>query len=228
MSDPKTTEKKSRRPKLDEERVEKLCAFLRAGNYVKTACAASGISQSTYYAWEAAGKADREAGKRTRYLDFLESIEVATAESEVMLVAEVRKEGGRGALEVLKRRFRDRWGDKTALEHTGADGVPLPPAGAPPINLTVNMQGAPGDQKDPWVIKDGQDPEPTNGADPWDSENLTWDGNDPAAGQDFTPEVPPEDPPPPKRANAALSRPAEKPQPGMPPDTGGRPRDPDA
>lgn len=238
---PEKPEKKAGRPpKLDVERVERLCQYLRAGNYIKTACAGAGISQSLYHNWHSTGCDDREAGRKTKFVEFLERIEEASAEAEIMLVAEVRKAGGKGALEVLKRRFRDRWGDKALMEHSGPDGTPIPTSSAP-INLVITMAPTPGGQA-PWTFQEEQDPEPENGNDPWESESLSWPGQDPPTDQAFEPRPP--GPPVVPQLNPGLARrtdgkppqpipappafpPAPAPTPGMPPSTGGRSRDPD-
>ncbi|WP_367871736.1 hypothetical protein [Luteolibacter sp. Populi] len=151
--------KAGRKPKITPEVQAKLEAYLRAGNLVKTACAAAGIDQSTFYLWKRRGNEDRNAGKRTRYFQFIESIGVALAEGEVLLVAEVRKGGARGALEILKRLHRERWGDKVAVNQTpnGAGHQPLL-KGGPAATVTVNLLQPEGGN--PLFKADGQHPEP--------------------------------------------------------------------
>lgn len=127
---------------MTPENISRLCGQIKKGNLVKTACLAVGISYSTFYAWKEQGEKDREARKRGRYVEFLEELEHAEAVGEQRLVANVLTKGGwKGSLEILKRRYRPEWGDKTALTKSDGSDFPANPlagSGVPSVNLTIN------------------------------------------------------------------------------------------
>lgn len=107
--------------KLTPELQERIVQAIRAGNYVATAVAYAGISQSTFYRWMERGK--RQRGGRFR--EFWEAIARAEAEAEVRNVALIQKEAQKNAVHAewwLERRFPDRWGRREiAVEHRADD-----------------------------------------------------------------------------------------------------------
>ncbi len=82
----------------------------------RSAAHIAGISESTMYLWLSLGrkyeKADDEDRKEAHavYLEFMEAVQVAEAELEKRLVADVQKEPG-GAKFLLRTRFRDTYGN---------------------------------------------------------------------------------------------------------------------
>lgn len=113
------------RPRLLEvqpELQQKIVTFVRSGAFPERAAIAVGISERTHYAWMARGRDEldrREAGEEPdqaeqMFVQYLEAIERAVAEAEMLLMGNALKGGATGgaAMNILERRFRDRWGSK--------------------------------------------------------------------------------------------------------------------
>jgi transposase len=97
--------------KRTPEAEKRILDALRAGNYVEAACAYGGISIETYSQW------------RKKFPEFLEATQKAIAESEVALVATIRKdESWQSKAWLLERRFNDRWG-KQKHDHNHAGEI---------------------------------------------------------------------------------------------------------
>lgn len=95
--------------------------LLSEGNTQIGACNAAGIAPATFYHWLERGEADTEAGKQTIYSDFVDAVTRAIGQSEAALVRFARNaasKDGRVALEMLARRFPDRWATKTQVNGT--------------------------------------------------------------------------------------------------------------
>lgn len=108
-----------RKSKLTPELQEKILLFLKAGNYVNTACLACGIDETTFYNWIKWGK-KRKAGI---YFKFFQSTKRAEAEAEARLVTLVNLAGPnnwQAAMTMLERKYPERWGrkDRTAVDVT--------------------------------------------------------------------------------------------------------------
>jgi transposase len=119
------TDKGGRPTKLTDELIDKVRQLVMAGNYVEVACAASGITQSSYYRWIREGKALEEAwGEDPEYWPstlserdvqswkFYQSMKQATAEAEAYAVTTVRAampKNWQAAMTYLERRFPGRW-----------------------------------------------------------------------------------------------------------------------
>jgi hypothetical protein len=106
--------------KRTPEREQRLLEAIRAGNTLRASSAYAGVSEDTLAIW------------RQRYSDFSESLTRAIAESEVVLVAIVRKaasEDWKAASWLLERRFHESWGKRERYdveirrqaEHLGAE-----------------------------------------------------------------------------------------------------------
>lgn len=131
--------------KLTPEVQDKICNLIRAGHYFNTAAAASGVHPKTFQEWKAKG----EVAKGGLYREFWHAVKEAEGQSELLLVDRILKEGGaKGALEVLKRRFPERWGDRHRLEHS-TPGGPLEIHGTgtagPAVTVVI------GDKADVWA-----------------------------------------------------------------------------
>lgn len=143
------SEGKTGRPgKLTPELQDKICNLIRAGHYFCTAAAACGIHKSTFQDWKTKG----ENAKAGKFREFWLAVKEAEGVSELLLVDKILKEGGaKGALEVLKRRFPERWGDRHRLEHSTPDG---------PLGLNHSGDAGPsvqvviGDKADVWAGTD--------------------------------------------------------------------------
>lgn len=96
------------------ERIEKFINYLRAGNYIETACRASGIAKKTFYNWmEKARNGDPECTEIARRVD------QAMALAETNMVGKVTDAAdldAKFALEWLSRIYPDRWGKKTQVD----------------------------------------------------------------------------------------------------------------
>jgi hypothetical protein len=131
--------------KLTGDRQEKICEALRKGVTIKGACDLVGLDESTYYKWRNRGEDElrrveeghancRVRKSEKRYVDFFEATTRAIAESERALVENIEgaaEEDWRAALELLRRRFSDRWSKQTNVDVT-SDGEPITD-----INLNV-------------------------------------------------------------------------------------------
>lgn len=127
--------------KLTSERAARICRLIRNGSYRTQAALAVGIARSTFQLWMRSPRriqVMRITTERTStgyhetktltddYLRFSDMVEQAEAECEaelagrVMLAAQRPNDGGvRAAVELLQRRFPDRWKLTAAVEHSG-------------------------------------------------------------------------------------------------------------
>lgn len=135
---------------------EKIAALIRGGHFPEVASRAAGIDPRTYYRWRKEGK----ARPNSKYGEFDRVCREAEAQSELLLVGEIRKKGGwKGALELLKRRFPDRWGDRMRAQVGNIPGEEFATTGpaAPAVAIIIN-------QGDEWNEHDAattQEAEPT-------------------------------------------------------------------
>lgn len=130
--------------KCTPELAAELARYLRAGNWVETACAMCGVSRRLFYIWLARGESElehqAEGGKPRKreavYLEFFHTVTRARAEAEVASVARIRKaamsDGNAGDPQQdqwwLERAHPDRWGRRSStskVEHSGAVEVPV-------------------------------------------------------------------------------------------------------
>jgi hypothetical protein len=135
--------------KLNPEVIAKMAESVRGGNYPEVAAVAAGITATTYHNWMKRGRdlAERLSksgdGPETLseserpYLEFVESINAASAECETNLVAvivEAAERGEKGALEFLSRRFPRRWAKRQAppASFDDDDSTPI-------INVTIGV-----------------------------------------------------------------------------------------
>jgi hypothetical protein len=122
-----------------------VCRMVRAGNYLKVACAAAGISTDALSNWRKKGATGEEP-----YAAFLGELEQAELDCESALVKkwhDAAPDDWRAARDLLARRFPDRWGreveerlpDNTGglqiVLHLGSDaGYPDPPYEIPAVS----------------------------------------------------------------------------------------------
>ena len=100
--------------KCTPETIETICNFIRAGNFIITACKASGISEKTYHNWIKRGETGEEP-----YKTFLRSVELAESAAEVDLVdGTIQEKGGKKWL--LSKRWNERFGDKVEVDNKGS------------------------------------------------------------------------------------------------------------
>jgi transposase-like protein len=151
---------RGRRTRLTPEIQAKIIALVTAGHYKRTAAAHAGINERTLYQWY--DKGDREhPSHRKIYGQFRQALDKAEAESEIVLLDKICQEGtARDFLEVLARRFPDRWakridvgvqGDPTKpIEHRHSMGNGSQAAPMPAVQIVI------GSTEDCW--QDDDDP----------------------------------------------------------------------
>jgi hypothetical protein len=108
---------------LTKDREEKLVDLLQRGHWVSPACAAVGISRTTFYEWRALGIQD----PKSKYGKFLEKVNDAVAFAEARAIHVISTEADSNAemmLKFMRIRHRKRWGENR-LELTGKDGAPI-------------------------------------------------------------------------------------------------------
>lgn len=123
--------------KLNEEIQKKVVDAVRAGNYLETAAAYSGLDVSTVRRWVKRGereiqrlesKGAKSKASEKKYIEFCTAIKKASAESEmrdVLVIGNAAKEAWQAAAWRLERKYPDRWGRKDKHEVTGKDGGPI-------------------------------------------------------------------------------------------------------
>jgi len=122
--------KRGRHSKLTDELLTKICKYIEAGNYAKTACLACGISEVTFYDWIKKGEQAINEGKDNKYTKFLKSIKEARAKAEIRNVAIINKAATDNAKHAewwLERTNPEYWGrkDEFHLEHSGKIDIEL-------------------------------------------------------------------------------------------------------
>jgi hypothetical protein len=109
--------------------MERFLELLRAGNYIEPSCRAAGFSYDTYGIWMTCYWAAHEMVNRHEELDPKseayhaagEQILQAIAQSEVALQAMVRDQAPndwKAAIELLARRWPDRWSNRAQMRIT--------------------------------------------------------------------------------------------------------------
>jgi hypothetical protein len=140
---------RGRKTKLTDVISTRICDLVRVGHFKRVAAQQAGIDERTLYQWIEKGDPNHPA-TRTIYRQFRQALEAAEAESEIILLDKITKQGTpRDLLEVLARRFPERWARKIGLEAVGAGTTPDNPihhrhGGAVATGVTV-------------VIADGDD-----------------------------------------------------------------------
>lgn len=115
--------------KFTPETVEVIVEAVRKGNYFTTASRLAGITVSTLYRWLNQGEAAIEDGNYDDpHAVFYTAIHEAEAEAESGLVATIvdfAEVDYRAGLEILSRRFPDKWSTRSRHELTGEGGGPV-------------------------------------------------------------------------------------------------------
>jgi hypothetical protein len=128
--------RRGRRTKLDVKLQRQICGYLSDCCTIRTACEATGISESSFYLWVEKG----EEG-RSPYKEFSEAITRARGRAKARIVHSLLDEKDwRARLELLARVFPDEYGRR--------EPVPPPPAPPPPPpdlskSIRLTCYGAP-------------------------------------------------------------------------------------
>ena len=131
--------------KLTEERQEALCNLLRRAISIEAACQIVGIDESLYYKWRKRGREElqrvaEDGRRRVRkdekpYVAFFKESTRAQGEAEQTLTKHwynAANEDWRAAMELLQRKFPERWSKKQKHEHSGPEGGPMRHQWGPP------------------------------------------------------------------------------------------------
>ncbi len=115
----------SRRAKCTDQVIKEISQAMLVGNYFEAACAVGGITPRTGFSWRQKAQelidtnTEPSGSNERRYLQFLHAVEAAELQSEAVLVAKVQAgttDNPRLALDLLARRFPQRWGNRVAVE----------------------------------------------------------------------------------------------------------------
>jgi len=131
--------------KLTDDRQGTICEALRKGVSIEGACDLANVSARTFYKWRNRGEDELqrvEEGHRScrvrkrekPYVQFFRETTRAVAESEERLVENINSaapDNWRAAIELLQRRFSERWSKQTNVDVTSG-GEPITD-----INLNV-------------------------------------------------------------------------------------------
>ena len=108
--------------------VDKICLLLRKGHFKKTACAAAGISYSTFKRWMQQGserawqscQTQDDLDKILPYRYAVEQVGLAVAEAEALYLDDIRTAARNGewraAAWMMQKRFPKNWGDVKKLQ----------------------------------------------------------------------------------------------------------------
>jgi transposase len=118
--------------KLTPELQTQLCKLIAAGSPPAVAAQASGIAEGTFYAWMRRAESNRKAD--LRYRNFKRAVELASAESEAILVTRIAKAASAGswsaAAWILERRWPQRWSKPADRPQERGDHEPADPFAA--------------------------------------------------------------------------------------------------
>ena len=113
---------------LNQDKIDAVCTWLHAGYFVEDAARMAKIPKSTFYNWLEKGKADREAGEDSIYVEFLDSIEVARAQAEGIFLGSIRNAATRGVWQAaawwMERSFA-KWSKDQNVKISGDSDAPV-------------------------------------------------------------------------------------------------------
>ena len=124
--------KRTRPPKLTDERIEMIGAALMAGNYMDTCAALAGIDRETLRLWMRRGRDEldrRGCGQKAqrgnaKHVKLVRAIDMAVAQGEASNLNIIRKAGKehwQAVAWMLERRFPEKWGKKVRIGAKIAD-----------------------------------------------------------------------------------------------------------
>lgn len=110
--------------KLNDNLIVKITKLISEGNYIKTACQATGIHPDTFYEWmnraDQAKKSLPEAEQgEDIYIRFSEAVKKAEAECEANIVRTVTLAAPKNwlaGMTYLERKYPDRWAKREVMD----------------------------------------------------------------------------------------------------------------
>lgn len=112
--------------KLNRKVIQSLADVLEKGVYIETAAAFVGIHKDTFYDWLKRGRRDINAGRRSIHRELVDAVETALAKFEVAGITRLEDESQWQATAWrLERRFPDKYGRRSRVDHANADGQPF-------------------------------------------------------------------------------------------------------
>jgi transposase-like protein len=113
---------RGRKTVFTPENQQRIIDALEIGATLRDATLSAGISEATFYEWLKRG---REATRKNEFSEFLEKVEAAQATCRLNFTAVLAKSANdgdwRAALEYLKRRDRNNWGDYSRQDIANVD-----------------------------------------------------------------------------------------------------------
>ena len=111
-----------RRLLLDDTTERVILDHSRNGNYIKTACLAAGVGESTFYSWVHKAESGEGNGNKV-YIEFLEEVKRAEAENIAKNVKIIQKAGTKAypnawtaSAWLLERKYPSEYGRRMELE----------------------------------------------------------------------------------------------------------------
>lgn len=115
----------ARPTKLNLETSSAIVNALKIGATRKDAAGAAGVEYQTFLNWMETGRIAK-SGMFFEFFDACAKAEHSARLKYLGTIAKAAQEGDwRAALEYLKRRDPENWGDRQSLEHTGKNGAAL-------------------------------------------------------------------------------------------------------
>ena len=116
---------------LTKTMIEEISKRIKAGCYVKATVGSLGIEERTYYRWIERGQMAlklKAIGQKVKeseeiYCQLCQSIRTSENESEVLLTTMIfsqAQQDWKAALEILARKYPERWGRKDHLDFKGS------------------------------------------------------------------------------------------------------------
>ena len=105
--------------KMTKETKDKLIQALIGCCSIADACAYAEIAPSTYEAWKAKANADKEEGRQSEFVEFVDDIARATSKAKprlILLLSKAAERDPRTALALLARRYPNEWGEHNEME----------------------------------------------------------------------------------------------------------------
>jgi len=129
--------KRGRKTKLTPQLQEKICGYIKEGNYAKTAAELCGVGETTYYRWLQTGRESKSGKCR----EFWEAIKKAESFAEAYHVQQILKASKEGTWTAsawwLERKLPQKWARTDKIEHKGEMDVKNTHEG--PVNVFARV-----------------------------------------------------------------------------------------